>query len=76
LGAIRGIHSSIANPGQAKIVTCLDGRVLDVIVDIRKNSPTFRKWVSIELFTGDGRAVFIEEGLGHAFQSMSEISSI
>jgi dTDP-4-dehydrorhamnose 3,5-epimerase len=74
-GVIRGIHYSLAPDGQAKWVTCTSGRILDVIVDIRPSSPTFTKWVQVELNSENGKAVFIEANLGHAFLSLETLST-
>lgn len=71
-GTLRGIHYSIAPEGQAKWITCIAGTIKDVIVDIRLNSPTFGKWVEVELKADSGKAVFIAEGLGHGFLAMEE----
>jgi dTDP-4-dehydrorhamnose 3,5-epimerase len=75
-GVIRGIHYSLAPQGQAKWVTCVDGSIRDVIVDIRPSSPTFRKSVFVELNGLDGRAVLIGPGLGHGFASLADSSTI
>jgi dTDP-4-dehydrorhamnose 3,5-epimerase len=75
-GVVRGIHFSIAKEGQAKWVTCVSGKIIDFIVDIRPNSPTFKKWVSAELYDGSGRSIFISEGLGHAFIAIEDESRI
>ena len=66
-GTLRGIHYSIAPRGQAKWVTCVSGAIKDVIVDIQPESPTFGKWVEVELRGDSGKAVLISEGLGHGF---------
>ena len=71
-GVVRGIHFSIAQSGQAKWVTCVSGKIWDVVVDIRPKSPTFKKWVAIELNEASGKSVFIQEGLGHAFLAMED----
>lgn len=71
-GVIRGIHFSISKQGQAKWVKCLSGEVWDVIVDLRPESPTFKKWESVSLSAGSGQAVVISEGLGHGFLSLRE----
>jgi dTDP-4-dehydrorhamnose 3,5-epimerase len=71
-GTLRGIHYSIAPEGQAKWITCISGSIKDVIVDIRLNSPTFGKWVAIDLKADSGKAIFIAEGLGHGFLAMEE----
>jgi len=75
-GVVRGIHLSTAPEGQAKWVTCTDGSIWDVIVDLRTGSSTFKKWVSHELKAGQGESIFIEEGLGHAFLALEEDSIV
>ena len=67
---VRGIHYSLSNLGQSKLVTCLSGSIIDVIVDIRVGSPTFGKAICIELDALDGRSVFLGPGLGHGFMSV------
>jgi dTDP-4-dehydrorhamnose 3,5-epimerase len=71
-GTLRGIHYSIAPRGQAKWVTCASGAIKDVIVDIRPESPTFGKWVDVELRGDSGKAVLIGEGLGHGFIALED----
>ena len=63
---IRGLHYQ-NNPSQAKLVGCLRGKILDVAVDIRKNSPTFGKYFSIELSGENGKLLFIPAGFAHGF---------
>ena len=63
---IRGLHFQ-NNPSQAKLVGCLRGKILDVAVDIRKNSSTFGKYFSIELSGENGKLLFIPEGFAHGF---------
>jgi dTDP-4-dehydrorhamnose 3,5-epimerase len=75
-GVVRGIHFTIAKEGQAKWVTCISGKIIDFIVDIRPNSPTYKKWVAVELTEASGKSVFIGEGLGHAFIAMEDESRI
>ena len=71
-GTLRGIHYSIAPQGQAKWITCVSGSIQDVIVDIRPDSKTFGQWIEVELKGDSGKAVFISEGLGHAFLAIEE----
>ncbi len=71
-GVVRGIHFSTAPQGQAKWVTCANGALWDVVVDIRPNSPTFKQWKAIELRAEEGKALFISEGLGHAFVALED----
>ncbi|MCA1007362.1 dTDP-4-dehydrorhamnose 3,5-epimerase [Rhodococcus hoagii] len=74
-GVLRGIHFADVPPGQAKYVTCAKGAILDVVVDLRVGSPTFGQWDSVLLDDVDRRAVFISEGLGHAFLSLEDDST-
>jgi dTDP-4-dehydrorhamnose 3,5-epimerase len=73
---IRGIHYSKAKSGQAKMIICVNGKVRDVCVDLRKDSKTFGQYDSIELEAGSGKVVFIDEGLGHGFEVLSESATI
>ena len=75
-GVIRGIHSATVPPGQAKYVTCLSGAVLDVVVDIRVGSPTFCRWEAVRLDDVDRRAVYVAEGLGHAFMALTNGATV
>jgi len=75
-GVVRGIHFSLAPEGQAKWITCAHGSLWDVVVDIRPKSPTFKRWEAHKLSAGDGRSIFISEGLGHAFVALEEDSVI
>ena len=75
-GVIRGIHYSTAKDGQAKLVTCMSGQILDVIFDIRIDSKTFGQHVSIPMKAQDGTAVYVSEGLGHSFISLEENSNV
>ena len=72
LGTIRGIHYALNPPGQAKFVTCVAGRALDVVVDLRLGSQTFAQYRAVELSAADHDCVFIAEGLGHAFMALSD----
>lgn len=75
-GALRGIHFVDVPPGQAKYVTCVQGRVADVVVDVRLGSPTFGRWVPIELDARRKSAVLVGEGLGHGFQALTEDATV
>ena len=75
-GVIRGIHYSRSKAGQSKYVSCLRGRIWDVVVDLRTQSPTFGKWYGTELSAANGKAVFIEKGLGHGFLSLEDNSTV
>ncbi|RKT85490.1 dTDP-4-dehydrorhamnose 3,5-epimerase [Saccharopolyspora antimicrobica] len=71
-GVIRGVHFSDVPPGQAKYVYCPRGALLDVVVDIRVGSPTFGKWDAVRLDSDEFRAVYVPEGLGHAFVALTD----
>ena len=75
-GVLRGIHFADVPPGQAKYVTCASGSVLDVAVDLRVGSPTFGKWDAVVLDDIDRRAIYLSEGLGHAFLSLEDDSTV
>ena len=71
-GTVRGIHFAELPPSQAKYVTCLAGAVLDVVVDIRLGSPTYGQWEAVGLDDATRKAVYISEGLGHAFMALED----
>jgi dTDP-4-dehydrorhamnose 3,5-epimerase len=75
-GVLRGIHFADVPPGQAKYVTCTKGAVLDVVVDLRVGSPTFGTWDTVLLDDVDRRAIYLGEGLGHAFMSLEDDSTV
>ena len=75
-GVLRGIHFAMVPPGQAKCITCLSGAILDVVVDIRVGSPTFGRWEAARLDDVDRRAVYVAEGLGHAFMALTEKATV
>nr|WP_297424237.1 dTDP-4-dehydrorhamnose 3,5-epimerase [uncultured Actinotalea sp.] len=75
-GVLRGIHFADVPPGQAKYVTCVKGAVLDVAIDVRVGSPTFGTWDAVLLDDVDRRAVYLSEGLGHAFLSLEDDSTV
>ena len=70
-GVLRGIHFSKAQSGQAKLITCNNGSIIDLVVDLRFNSSTFLEFQAIELNGFDGKSVFIPEGFGHAFLALA-----
>ena len=66
-GSVRGIHYALVPPSQAKYVQCQKGSIVDYIIDVRVGSPTFSQFVEVELSATNPQAIFIEEGLAHAF---------
>lgn len=75
-GVIRGIHFADVPPGQAKVITCVRGAVIDVVVDIRVGSPTFGRWEMVRLDDVDRRSVYLSEGLGHGFCAVTEDATV
>ncbi|WP_448809344.1 dTDP-4-dehydrorhamnose 3,5-epimerase family protein [Agromyces bauzanensis] len=75
-GVVRGIHFADIPPGQAKYVTATHGSVLDFVVDIRVDSPTFGSWDSVLLDDADRRAVYLAEGLGHCFVALTDHATV
>ena len=75
-GVVRGIHYADIPRGQAKYVTATHGAVRDYVVDIRVGSPTFGKWDSVLLDTVDRRAIYLAEGLGHAFVALTDDATV
>lgn len=71
-GVVRGIHFADVPPGQAKYVMCQGGAVLDYIIDIRVGSATFGEWTSVLLDATEHKAIYLAEGLGHAFIALTE----
>lgn len=65
-GVIRGVHFADVPPGQAKYVTCVAGRIVDVLVDLRRGSPTFMKHIVVELSAENRRGLYVPVGVGHA----------
>lgn len=73
-GVLRGLHYQLPPHAQGKLVRCVRGAVFDVAVDIRKSSPTFGKWVGVELSETNHRQLWIPPGFAHGFLTLSEIA--
>lgn len=71
-GTVRGMHYQIPPFGEIKMVRCISGSVFDVVVDIRKDSPTFLKWFGVELSAANKKMIYIPEGFAHGFQTLTE----
>jgi dTDP-4-dehydrorhamnose 3,5-epimerase len=72
-GTLRGIHFQ-THPGQGKLVRCARGAVWDVVVDLRRESPTFGQWEGVTLDDESGRTLWIPVGFGHGFLVLSEVA--
>ena len=71
-GTLRGIHFQRGDKAQAKLVRCARGAVLDVAVDLRPNSPTYKKWVAVELSEENKRQLMSPRGFGHGFVTLTD----
>ena len=71
-GALRGLHYQLAPYAQTKLIRVLEGEIMDVAVDIRKNSPTFGKWLGMHLSGENKKQVFIPPGFAHGFAVLSK----
>ena len=71
-GTLRGIHFQRGEQAQAKLVRCTRGIVLDVAVDLRPSSPTYKKWVGVELSAENKRQLLIPRGFGHGFLTLTD----
>ena len=71
-GTLRGLHCQTNPKAQSKLITCLKGAILDVAVDIRKGSPTYMKWVAVELNEENKKMLFIPKGCLHGFVTLTE----
>lgn len=75
-GTLRGIHFQNNPKPQGKLVRCTRGRVLDVVVDLRRDSPTFARWLTIELSDTNHLQIWIPRGFGHAFVTLEDNSEV
>ncbi|MDD5672591.1 MAG: dTDP-4-dehydrorhamnose 3,5-epimerase [Chitinivibrionales bacterium] len=75
-GTLRGMHYQIAPHEECKLVRCTRGAIYDVVVDVRKNSESFCKWVALELTMDNHKAVYIPIGCLHGFQTLMDNSEV
>ena len=73
-GVLRGLHLQKGEYAQAKLVSCLEGEVWDVAVDLRVDSPTFGQWYGVELTAENKRQFYIPRGFAHGFSVLSDIA--
>jgi dTDP-4-dehydrorhamnose 3,5-epimerase len=71
-GTLRGMHFQVAPHAETKIVSCLRGSIYDVLLDLRRESPTYCQWIAVELTEQSFRAVYIPEGVAHGFQTLTD----
>jgi dTDP-4-dehydrorhamnose 3,5-epimerase len=75
-GTLRGLHYQAAPYGEAKLVRCTRGAIYDVAVDLRPESPSYLRWVGLELSAENGRAMFVPEGCAHGFQTLVDATEV
>ncbi|HMJ24674.1 MAG TPA: dTDP-4-dehydrorhamnose 3,5-epimerase [Pyrinomonadaceae bacterium] len=75
-GTLRGMHFQMAPYAQAKLVSCLRGSVYDVIIDLRRESPTFKKWVGVQLSASNRLMLYVPKGLAHGFQTLEDETEV
>lgn len=75
-GTVRGLHYQIAPHEEVKIVSCRRGRIFDVVVDIRKDSPTYGEWIGIELSEANHKSLYIPQGFAHGFQTLCDDADV
>lgn len=71
-GTLRGLHFQKHPHAQAKLVRCTKGAVLDIAVDLRKNSPTYKQWIAVELTEQNKKKLFIPKGFAHGFLTLAD----
>lgn len=71
-GTLRGLHCQLGASAQAKLVRCVKGAVIDVAVDVREDSPTYKKWVAVELTPENNRQLLIPRGCLHGFVTITD----
>lgn len=75
-GTLRGLHFQSPPFAENKIVSCIVGSIFDVVIDLRFDSPTFRKWAAVKLESDDEKALYLPAGVAHGFQTLEDNSSV
>jgi len=75
-GTLRGMHYQVVPHEEAKVVRCTMGTIYDVIIDLRPNSPTYKRWVSVDMSAENRRMLYIPEGFAHGFLSMEDDTEV
>jgi dTDP-4-dehydrorhamnose 3,5-epimerase len=69
-GTLRGLHYQVAPDEEVKLIRCTRGAIYDVIVDLRRGSPTFKQWIGVELTAENRKALYVPEGFAHGYQTL------
>jgi len=75
-GTLRGMHYQVAPYEQVKLVRCTAGAIYDVIIDMRRDSPTYRKWTGVELTAENHRMLYVPEHFAHGFQTLEDTTEV
>lgn len=75
-GTIRGLHYQISPYEGAKLIRCTKGKILDITLDLRPNSKTFKKWISVELSADNYKLNYVPEGCAHGYQTLEDNSEV
>jgi dTDP-4-dehydrorhamnose 3,5-epimerase len=75
-GTLRGMHFQHAPYAQAKLVRCTRGRIYDAIIDLRRDSPTYKQWIGVELTASNRRMLYVPEGFAHGFQTLEDETEV
>lgn len=75
-GTLRGMHFQAEPHQEAKLVRCCSGAIYDVILDLRRDSPTYRKWFAVELTAANRRTLYVPEGVAHGFQTLTDETEV
>jgi dTDP-4-dehydrorhamnose 3,5-epimerase len=75
-GTLRGMHYQLAPHHEVKVVCCIRGAIQDVVLDLRRDSPTYKQWVAVELTDKNHRMLYIPEGCAHGFQTFEDDSDV
>ena len=75
-GTVRGMHYQIPPEAEIKLIRCIRGKIFDVILDLRENSPTFLQWIGVELSAENMKMIYVPEGFAHGFQTLEDNSEL
>ncbi len=75
-GTLRGMHYQASPHAEAKLVRCIRGAIFDVIIDLRRDSPSFRQWTAVELTAENGKLLYVPEGFAHGFQTLEDDTEV
>jgi dTDP-4-dehydrorhamnose 3,5-epimerase len=75
-GTLRGMHYQVAPYAEAKLVRCTRGAIFDVIVDLRPDSPTYKRWLGVELTADNRRSLYVPEGFGHGYMTLEDTTEV